>query len=74
MPHERPEGVTDAEWERFNRDVARVEEALSTRICPDCRHPLAKKLDPKQDAGGVWFLYRCVNRLCNFRVDRCEYN
>lgn len=74
MSHERPEGVTDAEWERFNHDVARVEKALVIRICPDCRSPLSKKLDPKQDEGGVWFLYRCSNHRCNFSVDRCEYN
>ena len=74
MAYERPEGVTDAEWERFNRDVTRVEESLVIRICPDCRNRLDKKLDPDQDEGGLWFVYTCTNRLCNFVVDQCEYN
>lgn len=72
MSYERPEGVTDAEWDRFNHDVSRVEESIVTRICPDCRNRLNKKLDPHQDKGGVWFKYQCTN--CNFVVDQCEYN
>ncbi len=74
MAYERPEGVTDAEWDRFNQDIERVEEGLQTRTCPDCKSPMTKKLDDIQDSrgGGVWFVYRCTS--CRFSVDQCEYN
>jgi hypothetical protein len=72
MAYERPEGVTDAEWDSFNRDIERVEEGLRTRICPDCRGKLVKKLDPVQDLPGIWFIYKCQG--CNFSVDQCETN
>ncbi len=72
--YERPEGVTEKEWQMFLDDIQRHDEALQKLVCPDCGGPLTKKLDPRQGGAtivvGTWFNYRCVG--CKFFMDQCE--
>jgi len=78
-PYERPEGVTDAEWRLFLKEMDDMEEALKKRICRLCGSPLSKTLDKRQDGNsdksGLWFNYRCTNpACCTFFVDQKEAN
>lgn len=75
--YERPEGVTDKEWQQFLVQIEKNDECLLKRVCPDCGSKLTKMLDPRQDgptlAEGSWFNYRCTNPAgCPFFVDQCE--
>lgn len=75
--YERPEGVTEKEWQQFLAEIERNDESLRNLICPDCGCPITKTLDRRQ-AGvalvqGTWFNYRCTNpKGCGFFVDQCE--
>ncbi len=76
--YERPEGVTDAEWEMFLKEIEVHDEALRKRICPNCEGALTKRLDPRQagesQAPGLWYNYRCTKPGCGFAVDQREAN
>jgi len=72
--YDRPDGLTEAEWREFQRDIEKTEEGLLSRVCPDCGSTLSKKLDPAPDTPGLWFNYRCQNDACDFAVDQKEAN
>lgn len=76
--YERPEGVTDAEWRQFFREIEEAEAALRDRVCPICYSALSKTLDPDQTGDsstpGLWFNYRCTNPICDFLADQKEAN
>lgn len=69
--YERPEGVTDYEWQIFMREVEEAEASILKRICPYCRHTLIKSA---QEAPGLWFSYECTNAECGFVVEQEEFN
>ncbi len=76
--YERPDGLTDAEWQMFLNEMEAHDEALRKRTCPKCGSPLTKRLDPRQvgesEALGLWYNYRCTLRGCGFAVDQREAN
>lgn len=74
----RPRGIGDADWETFLRDNERTEEALRTKVCPNCGGLITRKGVDKRQAGssdqpGVWVNYICVRR-CGWFMDRKETN